>query len=66
MAHTVYKRKIEDLQEEPLKIEVLQQHIETAKLDSIILWAKAAVYYILDIEYICVQNDRSISDLYTR
>ena len=60
MAHTVYKRKIEDLQEETLKIEVLQQHIETEKLDNVILWAEVAVYYISDLEQICVQKDRSI------
>ena len=46
----MYKRKIEDLHEETLQIEVLQQHIETAKLESIILWAKETVYYILDLE----------------
>ena len=46
----MYKRRIEDLQEGNLKIEVLQQQNEIAKLDNVILWAKAAVYYILDLE----------------
>ena len=46
----MYKRKIEDLQEETLKIEVLQQHIEIAKLENVILWAEVAVYYISDLE----------------
>ena len=40
----MYKRKIEDLHEESLKIEVLQQQYETTKLESVILWAEAVVY----------------------
>lgn len=66
MAHTIYKREKEDLQKESLKIEVLQQQYETTKLESVILWTEAAVYYISDLEHICLQKDRSISDLYTR
>ena len=46
----MYKRKIEDVQEETLNIEVLQQQIEAAKIGSVILWAEVDVYYISYIE----------------
>ena len=52
----MYKREREYLQKEFLKIEVLQQKYETTKLDSVILWAEAVVYYISDIEHIYVQK----------
>ena len=45
---------------------MLQQHIEIEKLDNIILWDEASVYYISYLEQIHVQKDRYMSDLYTR